>query len=160
LLLALGILILVVLVAPDDGLDAASLQQGVAIASVIAAVPVAAIVRPVNASRVVALGGAMTVAGVATMFGGNLAGLLMAISGIAILLAGASREPPISWGLSLRLIGYAVLLVLAMWLSLGDTTFLMKSVAVLVAGIVASSSLWDKPQTRSEALPRTAPDAL
>jgi hypothetical protein len=143
-------LILVVLVAPDEGLDAGSLPQGIAIASVIAAVPVAAIVRPVDASRVVSLGGAMTVAGIATMFGGNLAGLLMAISGIAIFLVGASREPPISWGLATRLIGYAVLLILATWFSLGDTTLLMKLVAMLFAGIVATSSLWDKPQTQSE----------
>jgi len=150
LLVALGVLILVVLVAPDDGLDAESLQQGIAIASVIAAAPVAAIVRPVDASRVVSLGGAMTVAGIATMFGGNLAGLLMAISGIAILLVGASREPPFTWGLATRLIGYAALLILAMGLSLGDTTLLMKLVAMLFAGIVATSSLWDKPQTQSE----------
>jgi hypothetical protein len=92
----------------------------------------------------------MTVAGIATMFGGNLAGLLMAISGIAIFLVGASREPPISWGLATRLIGYAVLLILATWFSLGDTTLLMKLVAMLFAGIVATSSLWDKPQTQSE----------
>ena len=60
LLVALGVLILVVLVAPDDGLDAESLQQGIAIASVIAAAPVAAIVRPVDASRVVSLGGGLS----------------------------------------------------------------------------------------------------
>jgi hypothetical protein len=149
-LVALGFLILDVFVAPDDGLDAGSLQQGIAIASVIAAVPAAAIIRPVDASRVVALGGAMTVAGVATMFGGNLAGLLMAISGIPIFLVGVSPEPPNSWGLAFRLVGYAVLLILAMWLSLGDSTFLMKLVAVVFAGIVATSSLWDNPKTQLE----------
>jgi hypothetical protein len=98
LLIAVGIFVLVAFVAPDDGVDASSLQQGTAIAAVLAAVPVAILIRPVDASRVVSLGGAMTVGGVATMIGGNLAGLLMAISGLAILLVGASREPPISWG--------------------------------------------------------------
>lgn len=146
LLVALGILILVVFVGPGDGLDPSSLQQGIAIAIVVAAAPVAVIVRPVDASRVVSLGGAMTIAGVATMFGGNLAGLLMAISGLPILLVGAAREPPISWGLVGRLVGYAVLLVLGMWLSVGDTTLLMKLIAGLFAGIVATSSLWDVPE--------------
>lgn len=137
-------------VAPDSGMDAASLQQGAAIAVVIAAVPVAAIVGPVDASRVVSLGGEMTAAGAGMMFGGNLAGVVMTISGVAILLSGVYLEPPISLGVVVRLLGYAVLLIMAMWLSVGDTTLLMKMVAMLFAGIVATSSLWDKPQAQSE----------
>ncbi|HUF94661.1 MAG TPA: hypothetical protein VMO52_01130 [Acidimicrobiia bacterium] len=90
----------------------------------------------------------MTVAGIATMFGGNLAGLLTAIGGLPILLVGASREPPISLGLVARLVGYAALLGLAMLLSLGKTTLLMKSIAVLFSALVATSSLWDPSQTR------------
>lgn len=134
--------------APDDGVDASSLQQGTAIAAVLAAVPVAILIRPVDGSRVVSLGGAMTAGGAATMFGGNLAGLLMAISGLAILLVGTSRQPPITWGLVARLVGYAVLLGLAMWLSLGDTTPPMTLVAVLLAVIVATNSVWDAAETR------------
>jgi len=150
LLVAIGMFILGAFVAPDDGPDAASLEQGAAIAVVIAAVPVAAIVGPFDASRVISLGGAMTAAGAGTMFGGNLAGLVMAISGVAILLSGVYLEPRISLGVVVRLLGYAVLLIMAMWLSLGDTTLLMKLVAVLFAGIVATSSLWDRPQAQSE----------
>jgi hypothetical protein len=141
---------LVALVAPDRGADASSLQQGAAIAVVIAAVPVATIIRPVDASRVVSLGGAMTAAGIGTMFGGNLAGLVMAIAGVAILLVGVYKEPRISTGLVGRLVVYAVLLILAMWLTVGDTTLAMKAVAVLFAAIVATSSLWDKPVAPSE----------
>jgi hypothetical protein len=145
LLVALASLILVASIAPDDGLGASSVQQGIAIAVIIAAVPVASLVGPIDASRVISLGGAMTIAGVATMLGGNLAGLLMAISGLAILLVGASREPPISWALVGRLVGYAALLALGMLLSVGDTTLLMKLIAVSFAVIVATSSLWDSP---------------
>jgi hypothetical protein len=35
-----------------------------------------------------------------------------------------------------------------MWLSLGDTTLLMKLVTVLLTVIVATSSVWDTPETR------------
>lgn len=90
--------------------------------------------------------GAMTAAGIPARFGGNFAGLLMAISGVAILLAGAHQEPPISSGLVGRLLVYAVLLILAMWLTVGDTTLVMRVVAVLLAAIAATSSLWDKPR--------------
>lgn len=143
LLVALGSLFFIAFVAPDDGPDAAALQQGIVIAVVIAAVPIAVIVRSVNASRVVSLGGAMTAAGVATMFGGNLAGLLMAVSGLPILFAGAAREPAMSSVLLGRLLGYTVLLVPAMWLSVGDTTLTMKLIAAVFAGIVATSPIWD-----------------
>lgn len=152
LVVAAGIFILIALVAPDRGPDAASLQQGTAIAAVIAAVPVATIIRPVDASRVVSLGGAMTAAGLGTMFGGNLAGLLMAVSGVGILLVGAYQEPRVSSGLVCRLVAYAVLLILAMWLSLGDTTLAMKTVAVLFSAMVATSSFWDRPQVQSESI--------
>jgi hypothetical protein len=149
LIVAVGIFGVIALVAPDRGADALSLQQGVAIAVVVAAVPVATIIGPVDASRVVSLGGAMMVAGVGTMFGGNLAGLVMAIAGVAILLVGVYQEPRISTGLVGRLVVYAVLLILAMWLT-GDTTLAMKAVAVLFAAIVGTSSLWDKPVVPSE----------
>lgn len=45
---------------------------------------------------------------------------------------------------------YAVLLIMAMWLTIGDTTLAMKTVAVLLSAIVATSSIWDKPQVHSE----------
>lgn len=150
LIVAAGLFALIALVTPDRGPDASSLQQGAAIALVIAAVPVAAIIRPIGASRVVSLGGAMTAAGLGTMFGGNFAGLLMAVAGVPILFVGSYQEPRISSGMVGRLLVYSVLLIMAMWLTIGDTTLAMKTVAVLLSAIVATSSIWDKPQVHSE----------
>lgn len=93
LLLAMGVLVWVTLLAPDDGVDASSLPQGVGLAATVAAVPAALLLRPAEPWRGVSLGGAMALAGFATMFGGNLIGILMAAVGVAILLAGASRQP-------------------------------------------------------------------
>ena len=84
----------------------------------------------------------MMLTGVSTMFGGNLVGLPMAIVSMAILLVGASQQPPITSGLVVRLLGYAFLLGLAVWLSLGETTLLLVLASVLLAAIVATSSIW------------------
>jgi hypothetical protein len=111
------------------------------VATVIAAVPVAVTFGSGDSSRVAVLGGAMTAAGLATMFGGNFAGLAMAIGGLPILVWGTPRGVQFSPGNVGRLIGYVALLIVAMWLSLGDTTELTKTVAVLLAGIVAVSGL-------------------
>jgi hypothetical protein len=131
-----------VFIAPDNGVNASSLQQGVGLSAAVAAVPVAILLRPADPTRVVALGGAMVLTGLLTMFGGNLVGLPMVIVGMAILLVGASQQPPITSGLVVRLLGYAILLGLAVWLSLGDTTLLLVLASVLLAAIVATSSIW------------------
>lgn len=60
------------------------------------------------------------------------------------------RSPPLNsslrhLGLLARLIGYAILLGLAVWLSLGETTLLLVLVSILLAAIVATSSIWDRP---------------
>lgn len=145
LLLALSVLVWVALVAPDNGADASSLQQGIGLAATIAAVPAALLLRPAEPWRGVSLGGAMALAGLATMFGGNLIGLLMAAAGIAILLAGASRQPALTSGLVVRLVGYAILLGGAMWLSLGESTLPQTMGSVVLAVIVSTSPLWDGP---------------
>ncbi|MGH3650253.1 MAG: hypothetical protein ACRDU9_06035, partial [Acidimicrobiia bacterium] len=145
LVIAIGVLLLSAFVAPDGGMTAKSLRGGIAIAAVIAAAPLAAMARHVEAPRVVSLGGAMSVAGVATMVGGNLAGLLMAVAGTLILLVGASQQPPISAGISGRLVAYAVLLALAMWLAVGAGV-LTTIIALFLAVVVATSSLWDAPR--------------
>jgi uncharacterized membrane protein len=75
------------------------------------------------------------------MFGGNLVGLPMPIVGTAILLVGASQQPPITLGLVVRLTGHAVLLGLAVWLSLGETTVVLVVASVLLAAMVATSSI-------------------
>lgn len=144
LLLALSVLVWVAL-APDNGADASSLQQGIGLAATIAAVPAALLLRPAEPWRGVSLGGAMALAGLATMFGGNLIGLLMAAAGIAILLAGASRQPALTSGLVVRLVGYAILLGGAMWLSLGESTLPQTMGSVVLAVIVSTSPLWDGP---------------
>jgi hypothetical protein len=142
LLVALSMLIIIALVSSDDGLPTAStVQEGLVIFVIIAAVPLAVIFGLAGSSRVAILGGAMTAAGFATMFGGNFAGLAMAIGGVPIMVWGASRGVKLSLGHLARLIGYTTLLVAAMWLSLGVTTLLMKTIAVLLAGIVAVAGL-------------------
>jgi hypothetical protein len=77
------------------------------------------------------------------MFGGNLVGLLTAILGVAILLAGASQQPPLTLGLVARLVIYAIVLGVAEWLSLGESTLPWTLVSVALAAIVASSPVWD-----------------
>lgn len=145
LLLAVSVLVLVTFIAPDDGIDASSLQQGIGLAATVAAVPVALLLRPVEPWRRVALGGAMALAGFSMTFGGNLIGLLMAIAGLAILLAGASQQPSLTLGLVVRLVGYAILLGAAMWLSLGESTLPQTLAAFVLAVIVSTSPVWDRP---------------
>lgn len=76
---------------------------------------------------------------------GGLYGLLMAILGVAILLAGASQQSPITLNLVVRVIGYAILLGFAMYLPLGDTNLILVLISVLLAGIVATCSIWARP---------------
>ena len=145
LLFAVGVVVWVAFLAPDNGVDASSLQQGIGLAATVAAVPAALLLRPAEPWRGVALGGAMALAGFATTFGGNLIGLLMAATGVAILLASASRQPTLTSGLVARLVGYAVLLGAAMWLSLGESTLPRTMSTVVLAAIVSTSPLWDRP---------------
>jgi len=77
----MGVLVWVAFLAPDDGVDASSLQQGIGLAATFAAVPAALLLRPAEPWRGDSLGGAMALAGFATTFGGNLIGLLMAAAG-------------------------------------------------------------------------------
>jgi hypothetical protein len=141
LLVALLMFILIGFVSPDDGPSASSVQQGLAIAAVIAAVPVAVLFGSSDPSRIVALAGAMTAAGLVTMFGGNFAGLAMAISGAVILFSLAPLKVPRSLGIAGRLVGYAALLIGAMWLSLGETTLLTTAIAMSLALVVAVTGL-------------------
>ena len=145
LLLALNVLVWVAFLAPDSGVDASSLQQGIGIAATIAAVPAALLHRPAEPWRGASLGGAMALAGFATSSGGNFIGLLMAATGVAILLASALRQPAPTSDLVVRVVGYAILLGAAMWLSLGESTLPRTAGAVVLAVIVSTSPLWDRP---------------
>jgi hypothetical protein len=150
LLLALSVLVWVAFLAPDNGVDGSSLQQGIGLAATVAAVPTALLLRPAEPWRGVSLGGAMALAGIATTFGGNLIGLLMAATGVAILLAGASRQPALTSGFVVRLVGFATLLGAAMWLSLGELTLPQTMGTVVLAVIVSTSPLWDRPSKTKE----------
>jgi hypothetical protein len=145
LMTALGVLVLVAFIAPDDGFDASSLQQGIGLAATVAAVPGALLLQPVEPWRGVALGGAMALAGFSMTFGGNLIGMLMAIAGVAILLAAGSQQPSLTLGLVVRLVGYAILLGAAMWLALGESTLPQILASVVLAVIVSTSPRWDRP---------------
>lgn len=145
LLLAVGVLIFVGFAAPDDGVSSTSLQQAFALALVTAAVPLAILFGHPDPARVVSLGGAMTIAGLATIAGVNFVGLLMSILGFALMLVGASRTPALSLGIAARLIVYTVLLGVAAALPLGDTTTFLVLLSLGLAAIVATSSLWDPP---------------
>lgn len=131
-------------VAPDDGGDGSSIAQGFALGAMIAAAPIAVLTRPWSSDRVVSLGGGMIVAGVATMFGGNLIGFVLALAGLPILLTGAAQRPPLSLGVVGRLLNYTVLIVAAMWLSLGRTNLGLIFLSVVVSAIVATTGIWDR----------------
>ncbi|HZD22338.1 MAG TPA: hypothetical protein VE569_02900 [Acidimicrobiia bacterium] len=132
-----GVVVFVVLADPFT-------SQIFAIGAVMAAAPLAVLIGGhVQPTRIVALGGAMTVAGVATMFGGNMAGLLMAVLGLPILLVGGYKEPSMSTGVVVRLIAYAVLLIAAMLLSLGDANPMLL-ISFFISVVVATNPIWDQ----------------
>ena len=55
------------------------------------------------------------------------------------------------WGepLVVRLVGYAILLGAAMGLSLGESTLPQTLASVVLAVIVSTSPLWDRPSKRA-----------
>lgn len=75
--ISIGVLVLVGWISPDEGATWASLRQGVAIAVVFAAAPLAVWIAPTDPLNLVSVGGAWFVTGAATMQGGNV---LMALS--------------------------------------------------------------------------------
>jgi hypothetical protein len=76
-LIAVGVFLAVAVMASDDGLTSTSLRQGIVLAVVLAAAPIAALARGTDSASLVALGGGMIVAGAATSQGGNLLGPVM-----------------------------------------------------------------------------------
>jgi hypothetical protein len=141
LLIAGGVFLVVAVVAPDEGITANSLRQGVVLASVFAAAPIAALARGADSASLVALGGGMMVAGAATMPGGNLLGPVMVFAGVILLLVGSSTRPKLTAGIMGRLLAYAISLGLAVWLALG-TMALSGIVSLVLALAVATSTRW------------------
>ncbi|GBD84256.1 hypothetical protein BMS3Abin02_00646 [bacterium BMS3Abin02] len=141
LAVSVGVFVLVGLIAPDHGPTRISMRQGIALAAVFAAPPIGVLISPVNAASMVALGGAMFVAGAATTPGGNLLGPIMMAPGLLLLLVGASHRPPLTAALIGRFLLYAIALVVGVVLALG-TGVLTGLGALLVAAVVASSTRW------------------
>lgn len=125
---------------PDGGATASSFREGITIALVFAAVPVATLVPTVTAASLVALGGGMTIAGFATTTGGNFLGPIMAAIGLFILFTGASKKPPMTAGIIATMLACALALSVAMYVVLGSTALWQTLAAVVLAGAIAVST--------------------
>jgi hypothetical protein len=130
---AIGTFFFVTFIAPDGGFTAASMRQGVAIGALVAAVPVTVLAGGDDAGRLVSLGGGMAVAGAVTTPGGNLAGVIMAGVGVALLLAGGSSQPTLTRISIIRLLVYGVLLAVGSRLALG--TGVLSGLAALAIAV-------------------------
>lgn len=140
LAVALVLFLMSTFVWPDDGATASSFREGITIALVFAAVPIALLAPTVSAAWLVALGGGMTVAGVATTPGGNLLGPIMAAIGLLILFTGASKKPAMTPGIIATMLACALALSVAMYAVLGTTALWQTLVAVVLAGAIAVST--------------------
>ena len=149
LLVAAGVFLLIAVIAPDDGPRAVLVRIGLLYAAVFAAPPMALLLGDGAPGLAVAAGGGMFMAGMATMPGGNLLGLLMAAVGLLLLFVGGSPLPRLTVLLALKLVAYGVVLILGVWLVFDDGPLATLS-AVLLAGLIAISGrlawLWPRRQ--------------
>jgi hypothetical protein len=141
LVMAVVLFFLISFVLPDSA-DLVSLQQGVAVATVVAAAPVAALASRSDRSIRRALGAGMTIAGVVTTPGGNFVGPLMAIIGV-LLLYTARSEARLSFRVEALALAYAIVLTVAMFSAL-STEMVWTVTAVLLSTLVASSPWWGR----------------
>lgn len=148
-LLGLGVAFVLFLMStfawPDDGATVSSVREGITIALVFAAVPIATLAPTVTAASVVVLGGGMTIAGFATTPGGNLLGPVMAVVGLLILFTGASRRPAMTPGTIATMLACALALSVAMYAVLGTTSWWQILVTVVLAGAIAVSTRFVEP---------------
>lgn len=132
LLVAVGLFVLVALIAPDRGPTLASIRQGLGLALVFASPSIGALLAP---ERAVDFGGGLFVAATATMLGGNVPLATFTIPGLVLMMAGASTNPPVTVARLGRLILVAAALIIGVFLA-GGTQFLaglgVGSVALLV----------------------------
>jgi hypothetical protein len=86
------------------------------------------------------MGGAMFVAGVALLPGGNLLGLLMLMPGVVLAWAGIRARPAVEAPGWMRLIATAIALVAAVYLAFDESvvTGLIALVLAVVVGVVNS----------------------
>lgn len=132
---------LIAFVLPDT-FDLVSLQQGVAVATFVAAAPVAALASRTDRSFWRALGAGMAIAGAVTTPGGNFVGPLMAIIGV-LLLYTARAEARQSLRLEAMALAYAIVLGVAMYAAL-STEIVWTVTAVLLSALVASNTWWGR----------------
>lgn len=125
---------------PDDGATVSSVREGITIAVVFAAVPIATLALTATAASLVVLGGGMTIAGFATTPGGNLLGPVMAVVGLLILFTGASGRPAMTLGTIATMLVCALALSVAMYAVLGTTSWWQILVTVVLAGAIAVST--------------------
>lgn len=140
LAIAFVLFLMATFVWPDDGANVSSARDGIAIALIFGAVPIATLAPTVTAASVVVLGGGMTIAGFATTPGGNLLGPIMAVIGLLILFTGASNRPAMTPGLVALMLACALALSIAIHATLGTTSIWQTMVAVILAGVIAVST--------------------
>jgi hypothetical protein len=141
LVIAVVLFFLIAFVLPDS-VDLVDLQQGVAVAAVVAAAPVAALASRSDRSIWRALGAGMVIAGVVTTPGGNFVGPLMAIIGV-LLLYTARTDARLSLRVEGLALGYAIALTIGMYAALA-TEMVWTVTAVLLSALVASSPWWGR----------------
>jgi hypothetical protein len=141
LLVAAAVVLLIGVIAPDDGPSADSLSQGLIFGAIFAAAPIAALARGIDSATVVALGGAMVVAGAASTSGGNLLGTVMALCGVLLMVAGGSDETWMTMRMIVMTLVYGLGLSVAVWLAVGAmATSGLTSLILAVA--IATSTRW------------------
>ena len=106
--------------------------------AVFAAPAVATLLAP---EHVLALGGAMFVAGAALMSGGNLLGPLMLMPGVLLVLAGVTFRPAREAPVWMRLIGNTAALVLAMYLAISPGMISWLIAMAVAFGVTLANSI-------------------
>lgn len=140
LAVALVLFLMSTFVWPDEGVTVSSVREGIAVALVFAAVPIATLAPTATAASLVVLGGGMTVTGLATTPGGNLLGPIMAVVGLLILFTGAAERPAMTTGLIATMLACALALSIGMYGTLGATSWWHTLLAAVLAGAIAVST--------------------
>jgi hypothetical protein len=141
LYVATAVVLLIGVIAPDDGPSADSLVQGLIFGVIFSAAPIAALTRGIDSATVMALGGGMVVAGAASTPGANLLGPVMALCGVLLMVAGGTDEPWRRMRMIVMTLVYGLVLSVAMWLAVG--TMAMSGLPSLILAIaIATSTRW------------------
>jgi hypothetical protein len=145
ILTGVGILLAVAVVFPDDGPDSTSLMHGLGLGAIVAAAPAGALTSRASGSDMIALSGGMTIAGSATTLGGNFGGLVMAVAGFGLLLAGVSYTSSVTWRLFGPTLTYGIVLAIGMYAGLAPG--LGTIISLILAIVVATGPRWIPTQT-------------